>query len=80
MRSHEDQGVHRRSQEEPAGARRTQEEPRDQFSFIFARLPLVSDGPMVRDLCNLIKRKVSVCSWPVPWVPVGPWVLVGLAP
>ena len=38
----------RRSQ----GASRTQEEPGDLFLAIFSCFPLVSDGPMVQDLCH----------------------------
>ena len=40
------------SQQDPGGARRP-------FLAIFACFPLVSDGPMVQDLCNETKRKVS---------------------
>ena len=47
------------SQQDPAGARRSQEAC---FPQLLPVTPLVSNGPMLRDLCNKTKRQFSsVC-------------------
>ena len=38
------------------------------FVCVLAGFPLVSDGPMERDLCNLTNRKVSYGSVLIPRV------------
>ena len=70
---------------EPAGPRMSQDEPGGLFLAMSSCFPLVSDGPMVRDVCNSTKRKVTKGKQPKlakngppgsSWGLLAPWLLL----